>query len=491
MTSCKLIFKSHLLCLGVLVTFLCFGNLCNAQMDTLPIRIPPPDTLHTANQQNSLFRTKFAVRNITIEGNKTTSERLILREFPILNGDSIQIKDIPEKFEFGKQQLLNTRLFHEAVIAVDKFEDASLDIKIIVKERWYIFPLPYFKPVDRNLSQWLLKNKADFSRINYGIKLHHDNVTGNGDKLRLHLITGYTKQLSLIYSIPYVDKKMKWGLNVELHTGKTKEINDKTIDFKQQFIKSEDNINIFTTGGIQFTYKKAYLTKHKFGIGFSSLKVGDTVIKSNPKYFSTPTHKIFYPELHYTLIYQNLDYYPYPSKGNAFLLNFSKKGFTKEVNSWSISAIGMQVIPVAKRTFYTVVAGGVLKAPFKQPFVFADLIGYGDYNLRGYEYYVFDGDAGLTLTNSITRQLTNFKMHIPGTKWLTPRLIPLKIYGNAFVDMGYAHNPLLASKKNMFLISGGIGLDLFTMYDFTFKLNFSINHFGNSGLFLQKKTMFQ
>lgn len=112
----------YILFLGAFWALSVMYNFCNAQMDTLPIRIPPPDTIRYQETQENLFRTNFIVRNITIEGNIITSERLILREFPIISGDSIKIKDIPERFDFGKQQLMNTRLFHEVVVSVDRFK---------------------------------------------------------------------------------------------------------------------------------------------------------------------------------------------------------------------------------------------------------------------------------------------------------------------------------------------------------------------------------
>ena len=79
---------------------------------------------------------------------------------------------------------------------------------IDVKERWYIFPIPYFKPVDRNLSEWV-KQGYGFDRVNYGFKLSYYNFTGRNDKLKFWLITGYTKQIQFQYDLPYIDKSTK------------------------------------------------------------------------------------------------------------------------------------------------------------------------------------------------------------------------------------------------------------------------------------------
>ena len=65
---------------------------------------------------------------------------------------------------------MNTALFHEVIVALKSFEGYKIDILVDVKERWYIFPVPYLKPVDRNLNQWIVEQKASLSRVNYGAK---------------------------------------------------------------------------------------------------------------------------------------------------------------------------------------------------------------------------------------------------------------------------------------------------------------------------------
>ena len=94
-----------------------------------------------------------------------------------------------------------------------------VDVAVDVRERWYIFPVPYFKPIDRNLNQWLFEKNASLSRVNYGLKILHNNVTGYGDKLRLQAVGGYTKQLSFSYDRLYIDKQMRFGLNTGFSIG--------------------------------------------------------------------------------------------------------------------------------------------------------------------------------------------------------------------------------------------------------------------------------
>ena len=106
-----------------------------------------------------------------------------------------------------------TALFIDAVISLRSFRGYSVDVQIDVKERWYILPLPYFKKVDRNLAQWQ-DEQFSFDRVKYGFKFNHNNFSGRNDKLRIWLITGYSREIQIQYDQPYADPSLKHGFKV-------------------------------------------------------------------------------------------------------------------------------------------------------------------------------------------------------------------------------------------------------------------------------------
>lgn len=437
----------------------------------------------------------FVVRDIIFSGNKKTRNVIIMRELPFETGDSIHIKDVPGSFEEGQNRLMNTGLFHEVKFSVTRFENPFVDIQVTVKERQYIWPFPYLKPVDRNLSQWLFKESGNFSRVDYGVKLLWGNFTGNNDKLRFYFVTGYTRQLMLSYRRPYIDKKLKWGVNLDVSIGKNHEIQYNTIHNKQEFLRLKDKNfarNFFKTN-IEAVHRPAFFTWHTFGIGYTNLLINDSVLKLNPRFFGRPVQRVSYPEAYYRIAYRNLDYNAYPTKGHAGEAQLSKIGWSRDVNVWKLSAKGIRYWPIDDKMFYSVGASGMLKLPFDQPFYNSPLLGYDDMFLRGYEYYVMDGVAGGVINTTLARQIANFKLNIPGTRWFAPRLIPLKIYAKVYGDMGYAYQekPIANHLNNKMLFSGGFGLDVVTMYDFTLKIEFSFNQLGQNGIYLQKKSIFQ
>jgi len=451
----------------------------------------PTDTVPGANSSQPVT-TPFTVRNIVIEGNKKTKREIILREIPFKPGESYLLQDLVKKFEVARRQLMNTTLFHEVGVSLKSFDGYNIDVLVQVRERWYIFPVPYFKPVDRNLNQWIVEQKASINRVNYGAKLLYNNATGRNDKLRAWIIGGYTKQISLSYDRLYIDKRMKWGFNSGFAMGKNKEVNYNTINDKQAFLKEDRYLRNFVNVSAELTYRNAIKTRHRFGITYTNEIVSDTVLKLNPGYFPASQKRVSFPSVYYRMSYYDLDYIPYPTKGYAAEIYAGKKGFDKTINVWELSASGTGVWHTGKKTFFTLIGYGGIKLPFKQPYVTQHMLGYSDIFLQGYEYYIIDGVMAGYLKTSFTRKLFGFNINLRSNKKWGAQRIPFTFYGKIYGNAGYVYNPQPGdnSLSNKMLYSGGMGIDVLTLYDFVLKLEWSFNQLGENGLFLHRKSIF-
>jgi outer membrane protein assembly factor BamA len=435
----------------------------------------------------------FIIRKIIITGNKRTKAVIILREIPFKPGEQYLLQDLVKKFEDGRKQLMNTALFIDVIVALDKSEGSLVDVSVSVRERWYIFPVPYFKPVDRNLNQWLFEKNASLSRVNYGLKILHNNATGKNDKFRLWIVGGYTKQFSFSYDRLYIDKQLKWGLTTAFNIGKNREMNYNTIADKQVFLKDENSyLRSFMNANVDLTYRRAIKTRHRIVISYNIEDVKDTIIKLNPNFFKSGRTRVQFPEIYYRMSYYDLDYIPYPTKGYAAEVSAGKRGLNNIINVWYLSVKGSGSWHTGKKSFFNLIALGTIKAPFKQPYFMQRFLGYGDNFMQGYEYYVVDGVAGGVLKGTFTRELFNFSIRTPGVKKHLPERIPFRFFGKIFGNAGYVHNPLPGDNtlSNRMLFSGGIGLDIFTSYDFTLKLEWTFNQLGQNGLFLHRKSIF-
>lgn len=446
------------------------------------------------SQQKDIHRGKdiVVIKSIEFEGNKKTKEPVLLRELPFEVGDQLSLKELIQQCETGKKLLLNTTLFHDVRIEIKKLEENQVTVQVVMKERWYLFPFPYFRYIDRNLNQWLFEQNGNLDRVNYGVKLLYNNVSGQRDKLNLWLMNGYTRQVTLNYSRPYLDKNMKWGMSAGMATGKNREINYQTINNKQIFYKDSNRfIRSFIKLHAEASYRPAIRTIHRFGFGFSEERVHDTVVSLNPQYFKNGRQKIGFPEFYYTLNYFDVDYIPYPLEGYMAEASFYKKGLNNQINLWQLTVKGSGNWKLADKTWLGSRASFSLKFPFRQPYFTQRMLGYNDFFMQGYEYYVIDGVAGGYLKTTITREILNFNLSAKRKK--QPLLkVPFRVFAKAYANAGYIHHPQpgIHVLNNRMLYSGGLGIDILTQYDFTIKLEWSFNQLGQNGLYLHRKTIF-
>ena len=107
-------------------------------------------TLHAGAQTDT---TTVRIRHIVLVGNKRTHPYIIFRELPFQEGDRIPVAHLNEALQQAHDQLMNTFLFIGVVPGIKDWKDGALDIILDCKERWYVFPIPYLKIIDRNFNQ--------------------------------------------------------------------------------------------------------------------------------------------------------------------------------------------------------------------------------------------------------------------------------------------------------------------------------------------------
>ena len=437
----------------------------------------------------------FIIGDFFIKGNRITKRYIIEREFGFKKGDTVNLHALVADFVKTKEHLMNTRLFNDVVISLKAFRGFFVDIEVDVKERWYIFPLPYVRPVDRNFTAWAEKNYS-LARLDYGLKYSHYNFTGRNDFVRLWLLTGYTNSIEFAYDQPYADKSLKHGFGLGFYYGNLRELNVMTVS-NQQFFLNSDTVSYAgrylleqSSFYFRYYYRPAIKTRHLIRLNFNTVKIDSAVTVANPHYFNGNNTHIFYPELSYVMTYNNVDYVPYPLKGFLLETGFLKRGINADMNMWQLSVKTNEGIPLARKTYFVAQNMATIRFPFDQPFYNQQLIGYGDYYLRGLEKYVVDGQIGVVARNNLLRELFNFK--IPFLRGTSHDVIPIRIFAKAYFDCGYAYNSNFRDNSlvNQILYSGGVGIDVVTFYDFVFRFEYSINQLGEKGLFFHIRNDF-
>ena len=136
--------KAGKYCIIILVVAL--SQIARAQ---IPLKDITTDSVSRDNKNEKYI---YTIGDIIIKGNRKTKYYIIERELSFKRGDSIYMSDLVLAFAKARERLINTRLFNDVVISLKGFRGFLIDVEIDVKERWYIFPLPYVRQVDRNLT---------------------------------------------------------------------------------------------------------------------------------------------------------------------------------------------------------------------------------------------------------------------------------------------------------------------------------------------------
>lgn len=406
-------------------------------------------------------------------------------------GDSIPIINLNTELEKARQHIYNTTLFVEVAVEPIIISAFDFDIKIIVKERWYIFPLPELQIVDGTLNEWLIKYKGDLNRLNYGIKFTHFNLTGRKDQLRIHLLNGYTRTISINYSNPYSNAALTNGFSVGAGYFQNRETAYKTsYDNEIVFYKRNDFVRYAWEIQLGYSVRRGLKLTHSFGINYSHVNIDDSIISTNYNraYFNKPTSKIGYIDLYYALRYTDVNNVLYPLTGFSYSTAIGKRGlgFSGGINELSLDGEYNKYWSLGKKWYVSAQIQGNIKLPFKQAYINQQALGYGNNYIRGMEFKIIDGVAYAISKFNLKREIFKFSVNTIFKKSKTLNKIPFRIYAKTFADMAYSYNEeeFVSRLNNTFLGSAGIGLDIVTFYDLQIRIEYSLNQLGQKRLFL-------
>lgn len=439
---------------------------------------------------------KLFVRQVTIKGNKKTKEYIILREAQLNYGDSIPGSTIAKRFEQSRQNVYNTTLFNEVKLISTAIGPDSIDVLIEVKERWYIIPSPQFQLVDRNFNEWIQTYKADFSRVNYGLKFQHKNFSGRRDDLQITLLNGYTRNISFSYSTPYSNSRLNNGFSVRAGFSQNREVgynisydNDSTLFYPgkrdKSFLGSFVRTNFFAEAG--YSIRNGIFNKQRFALSYNYQKIDDSLLFYNPNYFKSNTRTASFLEFAYNYEHTNVNNVGYPLNGKRYFVSLIKRGlgFTSNINMFSVEGGYSQYFDMGKGWYASARLHGKIKLPFDQAYINQRGLGFGQAYLRGHEIYIIDGVAYLLNRNTLKKKILYFKIPLPFKSKSHPSL-PITVFAKTYGDLGYSYNKKKYDTylNNRLLYSGGFGIDILTLYDVNFRFEYSFNQLGKNGLFL-------
>lgn len=449
--------------------------------------------IYSTNELNTYTDTTslFTIKEIILEGNQRTKEKIILRELPFEVNERYSLSELIEKFAIARRQLMNSTLFQDVVVSLNTLQGYDAAVKVSVIERLYIFPIPFIKVVDQNLQQWVTDSKMDMGKVKYGIKTTMKNFTGRNDRFSFNITSGFTKELSFRYEGLPLDNKLRWSGSLGVWYGQNRDFQYATVAHKPlAYRNNEDFVHDFFRTYAEVSYRRAIKARHSFSVGYNNERISDTLLHIHQQ-FQLPNRYMKYPEFTYRFQYFDADFIPYPTKGYVADMSLSRKGlFNSDVGMWQLVARTSASWPLNDKYFFNLRTTAMLRLPFKQPYVNQRFLGGSDLFLQGYESYEIDGVAGGFTKATFTRKLLQTAIHLPFTQIKKISTIPIKVYGKVYGNAGYVYAENVDPSNNLnnrLIYSGGVGLDIVLFYDLALKLEWSWNQLHQNGLYLHDR----
>ncbi|MEM9836004.1 MAG: POTRA domain-containing protein [Bacteroidota bacterium] len=433
------------------------------------------------------------VEEVRILGHKKTRSSTIFREMPFGRTESMAIKDIEAKISEAEANLLNTGLFAEVNISTVEWNVPGNKVVFVVtvRENWYIYPVPVFELADRNFNVWWTEQNRALDRVNLGVKFTHYNFTGRRDRLRLGIEFGYTEQLGLSYNLPYLNRQQNLGLILNFSTLRRREQNFQTTNDRQEFYEDPDNF-VYNKSEYEvgLVYRRRLYASHTVRLGYRNESIADTIAQElNPNFFSNQANRQRYFSLYYEFTDDRRDVRGYAWKGSYFRARLQKDGLgiLGERNSFAIWGDYRRFTPLGEKwSLNTSVGFKYSLARNQQPFLENRAVGFGDYGMAGYQFFVVDGLDMVIFRAGLRRKLFKGRLDLGKLVFIDAfRYIPYRVLFGAQIDQGWTNAPFNEGRNalaNKWLLGASAGLDVVLFYDIVLSVRYHRNRLGQGSI---------
>ena len=433
---------------------------------------------------------------ISITGNRHTHPNIIRRELKFKEGDTLKLAILPQLLKHAQENVFNTRLFN--FVTLDTTVNAGtgrLDLSVKVIERWYIWPIPYFQLSDQNINAWL--QTFDWSKLTYGVDLTFFNVRGRNETLKLIAHFGFNQRFGFLYKIPYINKRQTLGVGFGAEVDLNRQVAMNTQDNKPFYYISEGSYpKQLTFASGELLLRPNIYVIHTFRLSYSHYYFEDTLLHT-PGYSLTYDNNQDFAGFWYQYKNDHRDVQFYPLRGWYFDVEFNHCMPYSFTHNTYIKSLFRRYFRLSERWYTAFSLLGKLSLESQQPYYLQKGLGYNKDYVRGYEYYVVDGQHYAMVKSNVKFALLPQRVEkinfIRTTKFNT---IPLALYMNLFVDMGYVYayqqkvyglaNVYVPfnSLQNSLMLGYGLGFDFTTYYDVVIRLEGSMNLMGKPGIFI-------
>ena len=155
------------------------------------------------------------------------------------------------------------------------------------------------------------------------------------------------------------------------------------------------------SGYMEFFFRPSLYTYNDFVLSFSEYQFADTLTRV-PGFTTYPYTLQGFLTFWYKFKLDRRDVQYYPLEGFYLDAEFLKQGFSEEpVNIFAIKSNIRKYWQLSPRWYWASGFTGRISFPEEQPFYLEQGLGYGRDFVRGYEYYVINGQHFVLLKNNL------------------------------------------------------------------------------------------
>ncbi|MEL6652509.1 MAG: BamA/TamA family outer membrane protein, partial [Bacteroidota bacterium] len=449
--------------------------------------------------------TRYTVKNVTLLGALKTRPWVIMRELTFAADSTYRGSVLEEQLQKSQRNLYNLGLFNEVVLT-PQLSGGYVTVVVLVKERWYIFGSPTLQLDERNNYDLVQAIRTlDFRRAVFGADLSWRNVSGQNENLVFAARIGWKQRFSLSFFRPAAFRKQNIDLRIGFGFGSNDEILIGTDSGRVVWQRLETQLiqrNIGGNIGLQKRfdpYRFLSLDLKYQHLAFSDslyqFRINDELVR-----FATQNQgREYYPTLSLAWYVDRRDVRSFPLSGYKYQLLAQYSGPEGLIATTSFGKIGAtwaHHIPFGKRWNFAYGTHHMLTIGDSIPWFDKSVVGIGrsDFSgtsteLRGYEPFAVLGTY-VTL-NKAELKFAIFKrriIHLPFVPLRRFQDTPFGLYLTGFADSGYVYDQSFNHQDtfltNRWLLGYGLGLNVIGFYDMLLRVEYSRNHLGMGGIYL-------
>jgi outer membrane protein assembly factor BamA len=431
--------------------------------------------------------TSVFIKQVHINEGLNTKYKVIRREISVAEQGLYNKEILIVECEESARRLRNLGQFGLVRYNIEFLVKDTVIVHFEIKERGPFGGTLNAALADRNFNVWIRDYDAKLSRVNFSASGSHDNLFGLRKRLRVTTTIGFNTAASVDIFSPSVAKYLNFGYHCNASWGMYKEYYTQIKNGRQVFTRHNNAVvQQQLSGTVEVFVRPQYSYFLIGGLDYAAISVDDTLLEINDGLLGNKRSRLSYIEPHLAYRYSKVDVEAYPQQGERIRIRAGSKINNGNSLHNYIQLYASKFWRLTPRWLLSTWAQAKASTNPSRAFIFQNAFGFRTDYVRGYEYYVVNGEHALLsrfdLKYKIVRKNFDYKF------WRWNLGYTWGIYPKVFADIGRAYaapyqlaqNPL----ANTRLSTVGVGLDAILEGSTSVRIEYALNHLNQKGLFL-------